>query len=144
MASVFWHVGLTVSDIEHSAAFYRDVAGMDEGPHMYSANEAFGRLVNNPGATLDSVFLTLGGFTLQLLQYRTKGGVRLQIDHHHIGSPHLSLFVPNARAKYDELVARGDVKITSDIVDNQSRTIRSFYVTDPDGVPVEFVERRVG
>ncbi len=106
MASVFWHVGLTVSDIEHSTAFYRDVAGMDEGPHMYSANEAFGRLVNNPGATLDSVFLTLGGFTLQLLQYRTKGGVRLQIDHHHIGSPHLSLFVPNARAKYDELVAR--------------------------------------
>jgi len=143
MASTFWHVGLTVGDIERSAAFYRDVAGMQEGERMRSANAAFGRLVNNPGATLEVVFLTLDGFTLQLLQYFTQGGVRLAVTHNNIGSPHLSFFVPDVEEKYRALTARTDVAITSPIVRNESGTIKSFYVADPDGVPVEFVERLV-
>jgi catechol 2,3-dioxygenase-like lactoylglutathione lyase family enzyme len=143
MIAEFWHVGLTVADIKRSATFYRDIVGMQEGAHQHSANESFGRLVNNPGATLEVVFLTLNGFTLQLLQYFTRGGVRLAVAHNNTGSPHLSFFVPDADKKYQALVARGDVEITSPIVPNQSGTIRSFYVADPDGVPVEFVERLI-
>jgi catechol 2,3-dioxygenase-like lactoylglutathione lyase family enzyme len=141
MVTAFWHVGLTVADIKRSAAFYRDTVGMQEGAYQHSANEAFGRLVNNPGATLASVFLSLDGFTLQLLQYFTQGGVRLAVAHNNTGSPHLSFFIPDADEKYQALLARGDVEITSPIVKNQTGTIRSFYVADPDGVPVEFVER---
>jgi catechol 2,3-dioxygenase-like lactoylglutathione lyase family enzyme len=144
MAAVFWHVGLTVADMNRSVAFYRDVVEMREGEHQFSANEASGRLVNNPGATLASVFLTLDGFTLQLLQYFTQAGVRLDVAHNNAGSPHFSFFVPDVDEKYQALSARGDVEITSPIVANQSGTIRSFYIADPDGVPVEFVERVSG
>jgi len=143
MDPAFWHVGLTVSDIKRSAAFYRDIVGMQEGAHQNSTNDAFGRLVNNPGASLASVFLSLDGFTLQLLQYFTQGGVRLAVAHNNIGSPHLSFFVPDAGEKYTALAARGDVELTSPIVMNHAATIRSFYAVDPDGVPVEFVERLV-
>jgi len=141
MVAAFWHVGLTVAEIKRSATFYRDIVGMQEGEHQHSANEAFGRLVNNPGATLEVVSLNLDGFTLQLVQYLKQGGVRLAVAHNNTGSPHLSFFVADADEKYQALVARGDVDITSPIVPNQSGTIRSFYVADPDGVPVEFVER---
>jgi len=141
VTAAFWHVGLTVTDIDRSAAFYRDIVGMQEGERQHSANAAFGRLVNNPGATLGSVFLTLDGFTLQLLQYFTQGGVALAVAHNNAGSPHFSFFVADAGEKYQALIARGDVEITSEIVPNQSGTIRSFYVNDPDRVPVEFVER---
>jgi catechol 2,3-dioxygenase-like lactoylglutathione lyase family enzyme len=141
MVSAFWHAGFTVEDIKRSAEFYREIVGMQEGEHQQSDNAAFGRLVNNPGASLESVFFSLDGFTLQLVQYFTKGGVQLAVAHNNIGSPHLSFFVPDAGEKYEALLARGDVEITSPIVQNHSGTIRSFYVSDPDGVPVEFVER---
>ncbi len=37
--------------------------------------------------------------------------------------------------------SRGDVVVVSAPVTNASATLRSFYVDDPDGVPIEFVER---
>jgi catechol 2,3-dioxygenase-like lactoylglutathione lyase family enzyme len=140
MTTAFWHVGLTVSNLARSAAFYRDVAGMAEGEHLPSNNAQFGLLVNNPGATLNSVCLAQNGFTLQLLEYLTQGGKKLAVGHNNIGSPHLAFFVPDVQAHYDAVQARGDVAITSGIITNACGTIRSFYVDDPDGVPVEFVE----
>jgi catechol 2,3-dioxygenase-like lactoylglutathione lyase family enzyme len=54
--------------------------------------------------------------------------------------PHLCFYVPDVEAKYAELRGRGDVKITSGIVPI-ARNMRSFYTEDPDGVPVEFLQR---
>jgi len=136
----FWHVGITVTDLDQSISFYRDIAGMEEGAHAHSANAQFAALVNLPGATLNSVFLTLDGFTLQLLQYLTRTGKTLELGHNNIGSLHLSFFVPDIAAKYQSLTSDGHVRVTSPIITNASGTIRSFYVADPDGVPVEFVE----
>jgi catechol 2,3-dioxygenase-like lactoylglutathione lyase family enzyme len=139
--AAFWHCGLTVSDIGRSIAFYRDVVGMTEGQSIASANAQFARLVGIPGAELRTVFLISGGFTLQLIQYTRGGGEALELGHNRIGSPHLSFFVPDIEAWHAAIAQRGDVPITSPIVTNERATIRSFYVADPDGVPVEFVER---
>jgi catechol 2,3-dioxygenase-like lactoylglutathione lyase family enzyme len=136
----FWHVGLTVTDLDASTRFYRDIIGMAEGPRIPAATPQFAALVNLPGATLNSVFLTLDGFTLQLLQYLTRTGKTLALGHNQIGSPHLSFFVPDAAAKYQSLTLQGGVRITSGIITSASKKIRSFYIADPDGVPVEFVE----
>jgi catechol 2,3-dioxygenase-like lactoylglutathione lyase family enzyme len=137
----FWHVGLTVSDLERSANFYRDVVGMAEGTRMPSANPQFAALVNLPGARLDSVFLTLDGFTLQLLQYLTRTGETLSLSHNNIGSPHFSFFVPDAAAKFQSLTSQGGVRITSALITSANNKIKSFYIADPDGVPIEFVEQ---
>ncbi len=139
--SVFWHVGLTVSDIHRSTAFYRDVVGMAEGESIASANPEFAALVGIPGARLETIFLTAQGFTLQLTQYLAGGGRMLELGHNHVGSPHLSFYVEDIARCRAAIEARGDVEVTSPTVTNQRGTIRSFYVADPDGVPVEFVER---
>jgi catechol 2,3-dioxygenase-like lactoylglutathione lyase family enzyme len=144
MKSEFWHVGLTVADLGRSIAFYRDVVGLDEGDTVRSANAQFAALTNNPGAVLKAVFMTRGALTLQLLEYEAGGGVALTVGHNHPGSPHLSFFVPDIEETHRAIAARGDVPITSEIVTNASGTIRSFYVADPDGAPVEFVERLTG
>jgi len=140
MTPRFWHAGLTVRDLARSTAFYRDVVGMAEGARMHSANPQFGRLTNNPGATLDAVFMTLDRFTLQLLQYLTRGGAALQLAHNNIGGSHFSFFVDDVAAKYRQLTD-GGANVTSEIVTNAAATISSFYVADPDGVPIEFVEQ---
>ncbi|HLY56110.1 MAG TPA: VOC family protein [Stellaceae bacterium] len=139
--AAFWHCGLTVSDIARSTAFYRDVVGMAQGQSLASASPALATLVGIPGARLDSVFLTAGSFTLQLVAYEAGAGEAVTPGHNRPGSPHLSFFVPDIEACRAAIAARGDVPITSPIVINDRRTIRSFYVADPDGVPVEFVER---
>ena len=76
---------------------------------------------------------------LQLLEYKAGGGDVLNLHHNKAGSPHLSFYVPDVEAKYAELKKRGDVAITSGLV-QIARNMRSFYTEDPDGVPVEFLQ----
>jgi catechol 2,3-dioxygenase-like lactoylglutathione lyase family enzyme len=138
MAELF-HVGLTVKDLERSLKFYRDVAGMTAGEIFDGQSQEFDTLTNNPGARLRGVHLKTGPFMLQLLEYKTAGGGTLDLHHNKIGSPHLSFYVPDVEAKHAELKRRGDVTITSGLV-QIARNMRSFYTEDPDGVPVEFLQ----
>jgi catechol 2,3-dioxygenase-like lactoylglutathione lyase family enzyme len=134
------HVGLTVTDLDRSIAFYRDVVGMKEESELRThevAHSGFQKLVDNPDAVVSAAYLTLGSFLLQLLQYTAGEGTTLDLHHNNVGNPHLCFYVPDLEAKFDELRRRGDVTITSEITE-LSATTRSFYVEDPDGVPIEF------
>jgi catechol 2,3-dioxygenase-like lactoylglutathione lyase family enzyme len=140
MAELF-HVGLTVKNLERSIAFYRDVAGMkEEGERMLNVkSKNFEILTNNPGAELKVTHLTAGPFMLQLIEYVASGGATLDLHHNNVGSPHLCFYVPDVEAKYKEVHQRGDVTITSGLV-QIAPNMRSFYTEDPDGVPVEFLQ----
>jgi catechol 2,3-dioxygenase-like lactoylglutathione lyase family enzyme len=48
--------------------------------------------------------------------------------------------VPDAAAKFQSLTSQPGVRITSAIITSASNKIKSFYIADPDGVPIEFVE----
>ena len=138
MAELF-HVGLTVKDLEQSLKFYREVAGMTAGEIFDGQSKEFDMLTNNAGARLRGVHLKAGPFMLQLLEYKAGGGDMLDLHHNKAGSPHLSFYVPDVEAKYADLKKRGDVTITSGLV-QIARNMRSFYTEDPDGVPVEFLQ----
>jgi catechol 2,3-dioxygenase-like lactoylglutathione lyase family enzyme len=130
---------LTVKNIERSIAFYRDVAGMETGEYLESESKEFDRLTNNQGAKLKVIHLTTGTFMLQLIEYVAAGGTTLDLHHNNVGSPHMCFYVPDVEATYTELKARGDVTITSDVI-QIAPNMRSFYTEDPDGVPVEFLQ----
>ena len=140
--SELFHVGLTVKNLERSVAFYRDVVGMKETEFKMTKvrSEQFDTLTNNPGAELSVAHLTLGPFMLQLIEYVAKGGTTLDLHHNNVGSPHLCIYIPDVEAKLAEVRQRGDVVITSGLV-QIAPNMRSFYTEDPDGVPVEFLQR---
>ena len=158
------HVGLTVRDIERSYAFYSQVVGMrvwdqdaelgtkralesysetsSKGPELIGIrSDAFDKLTNAQGTEIKYLMLksTDGALAFQLIEYVSGKQGELELDHARCGSMHLSFFVDDVEAKYAELSARDDVKITSEIV-QISPSMRSFYTIDPDGVPVEFME----
>jgi catechol 2,3-dioxygenase-like lactoylglutathione lyase family enzyme len=159
----FHHVGITVRDIEASYRFYRDVVGMrlwDQDARLGTHNpdrtevisptadvtflglrsEAFDKLTDNPGSVFKYIHLELpNGFVLQLIEYIEAGGPALELDHNRAGSPHLSVFVDDVEAKYQEVLRRAEIKPVSPIITIQPG-MRSFYVQDPDGVPVEFLQ----
>jgi len=133
------HVGLTVKNLEASLRFYREVVGMKVEPSFALKNGGFARLTRNPAAAIKGAYVLAGTFRLQLLEYTAGGGTAQHIHHNNSGSPHMSFGVPDVEAKYLEVQAMGWPKIISDIEEVVPR-FRSFYVEDPDGVPVEFFQ----
>jgi catechol 2,3-dioxygenase-like lactoylglutathione lyase family enzyme len=132
------HVGLTVSSLDASVAFYRDVVGFELFSRRRMQGEWFDTLTHNSGADIEVAMLRLGTFVLQLVEYHAAGGDRLALAHHHVGNPHLCIDVDDVDARHAAIVVSGCHEPTP-IVDILGLGHRSFYVVDPDGVPVELL-----
>lgn len=138
-----YHAGITVENLDESVAFYRDVVGMKpiaERCDMQIAGDWFDQLTENEGAELRVSHLELEGFELQLVEYTAAGGERLPLHHSRIGNPHLCIEMPDIAQRQAALAAEGRYK-TSPVVEIAGTGSTSFYVTDPNGVLVEFIER---
>lgn len=139
-----YHMGITVENLEESVAFYRDVVGLEllpESSDLEISGKWFDELTENDGAKLRVSHLDLAGVQLQLVEYTAAGGGRLPLKHKMIGNPHLCIDMQNIAERHAALLAEGRYRV-SPIVTIADTSIRSFYVTDPNGVLVEFIERR--
>jgi catechol 2,3-dioxygenase-like lactoylglutathione lyase family enzyme len=135
------HVGITVTDLDASLAFYCEIVGFELSLRTRVGGEWFDTLTRNEGADIEIAMLRLGDFTLQLVQYRASGGIALPLAHHNIGNPHLSIEIEDVEARHREISASG-LHGPTPVVDIMGTGIRSFYVHDPDGVPVELLQMR--
>lgn len=134
------HVGLTVADVEASVVFYTEVVGFEVFSRRRLSGGWFDTLTEHRShAELDVAMLGLGDFVLQLVQYVEGGEGRLGLDHHRVGSPHLCVGVDDVDAAHRALTERGDLSV-GPLVDAGPLGFRSFYVRDPDGVPVELLQ----
>src|SRR4029453_5972044 len=134
------HMGVTVDDIEKSIVFYRDVVGMELFSRRRMQGDWFDTLTHNSGADIDLATLRMEGLTLQLVQYLAAGGSTLPLAHHNVGNPHLCINVDDVDPKHRE-APRPVGPDRTPIVGIMGPGIRSFYVHDPDGLPVEFLAR---
>jgi catechol 2,3-dioxygenase-like lactoylglutathione lyase family enzyme len=135
------HLGITVTDLDASLAFYCDVVGFEMGVRTRVGGEWFDTLTRNDGADIEIAMLQLNDLTLQLVQYHAAAGSPLPLAHHNVGNPHLCIEVDDVDARHEKISASGRHDPTP-IVDIMGTGIRSFYVHDPDGVPVELLEPR--
>lgn len=134
------HVGIAVSDLEQSVAFYRDVVGLEvQVEHFRAGGEWFDTLTWNSGAMVEGANLGDDSFTLQLVRYEAGGEPGVATGHNRVGNLHLSINVADAAAKREEILAGGAHDPTP-LVELPVPGACSFYVHDPDGVPVEFIQ----
>lgn len=139
--TTLFHAGLTVRDIERTLVFYRDVVGMSVDPVREYGGVEFDRLTNNSGTRIKWTYATLDQFRLQFIQYLSGGGTAIAPQHNRPGSVHLSFYVSDAKAKFRAIEQMSAVEITSELVHQPGPNMLSFYVNDPDGTPVEFLQR---
>ena len=132
------HVGITVSDLNRSLDFYCGIAGFEVFSRRRMQGEWFDTLTHNQGADIDVAQLRLGSFHFQLVQYMAAGGDVLALAHHNVGNPHLCIDVDDVDAHH-RLAVASELDPTP-IVDILGSGIRSFYVHDPDRLPVEFLQ----
>ena len=142
----FWHVGLSVADVERSIAFYRDGLGLEvrsRGEISAAGPEVWGA---EPDARGDVVFLGFPGGPDVIELVRIAGVAQRDAssppwDH---ASAHVCLETDDLTALFAHMTSLGyrarsqrPVPLPSGVL----RGGRAVYFIDPDGFHVEVVQR---
>jgi len=149
MIDGIWHVSFTVSDIERSIAFYRDLLGF-EMIHRQEQDNAYTRqLVGYPDAHLKVVQFAVPGqprglssHDLELVEYVRPRGTRGDTNICNPGAAHLAIVVGDMREQYERLVAAGVDFVSSPnaITAGVNAGGYTCYFRDPDAIMLELVQ----
>jgi catechol 2,3-dioxygenase-like lactoylglutathione lyase family enzyme len=141
------HTSFTVSDVERSIVFYRDLLGftllsLAERPPGFA-----GLATGIPGAHLKTAYLEApGGHRLELIQYLHPPGVKLDSRTNNVGSAHLALEVDNLPRMYRALKAKG-VRFKGEPLEipaGPNKGNLMVYMLDPDDFTLELIQVRAG
>jgi catechol 2,3-dioxygenase-like lactoylglutathione lyase family enzyme len=138
------HVSLTVSDLERSLGFYRDLLGMEEVENHRLEGEGISAMAGKPGVVLEVVRLAWPQTTdilLDLQRYVAPPGGVSDAQLGDVGHSHICFGVDDILGACRELRANG-VELVSDPVEFQlsSGVLRVVFLKDPDGNVLELVQ----
>lgn len=149
MVRAIWHFSFTVSDIQRSIAFYRDILGMELVHTQEQANPYTRKLVGYPDAHLKVAMLKTPADTcspsthvLELVEYVAPRGVKIDTATRNAGSAHLAFVVDDIFAAYESLRRQG-VRFRSEPVAIEAGANRggyTVYFLDPDDITLEIVQ----
>jgi catechol 2,3-dioxygenase-like lactoylglutathione lyase family enzyme len=142
-----FHTGITVSDLDRSLAFYRDLLGFELLWRRLYEEEYILRLVAVDGATaIDAALMRVPGseHLVELLEYRgceRRDGSARPCDY---GSAHFAVLVDDIRAMIEKLRRvgvsfRGEVPV--EVAAGPNKGGLGAYAIDPDGFVVELHQR---
>jgi catechol 2,3-dioxygenase-like lactoylglutathione lyase family enzyme len=141
------HTGITVSNLERSVKFYRDVVGLNlkVPPTDVFSGKELSKGVGVPGASLKlAVFaLSEGSEELEMLQYLTpKSPNKKALPPNALGSCHVAIRVKDIAAKVKDMEAKGVKFLTppNSINEGPLAGWKWCYFKDPDGISMELVE----
>ena len=139
------HTSFTVSDLDRSISFYRDLLGM-ELMSLAGRDPAFVEKVTGiPGANLKVAYLQAPGHRLELIQYFSPPGKKLELQTNNVGCAHLAFNVDDLPKMYADLKAKG-VHFKSaplEVSAGPNKGTLTVYFTDPDGITLEFLQTPV-
>ena len=139
------HTGITVSNLERSLTFWRDVLGFGLSHRVHQTGELAAEITGVPGAEISlAVLKAPGGHKIELLEYLAPADRKKNLDLRpcDVGSVHVALTVDDLDAVLEKIAASGWK------AGRKPQTLRSgpnagkrvIYVRDPDGTTIEFME----
>jgi glyoxylase I family protein len=137
------HVGICVSDLERSLAFYCQGLGF-ELVDSHAVGPEFAALMEVEGVELESRMIAQGGVTLELLSFTEPGctgqGGRRPMNR--LGLTHLSLRVGDVEEVAASIERFGGTVVagTRTTFDLGEAALDFVYCTDPDGVRIELMD----
>ena len=138
------HTGITVSNLERSLAFWRDVLGFELSHTAHQKGELAEEITGVEGAEIKlAVLKAPGGHKIELLEYLAPA------DHKHanlrpcdVGSLHVALLIQDLNAVL-ERIATWDWKAAGKpqmLTRGPNAGKRVVYVRDPDGTTIELMQ----
>jgi catechol 2,3-dioxygenase-like lactoylglutathione lyase family enzyme len=137
------HTGITVSNLERSLAFWRNVLGFELSHRAHHTGELASEVTGVPGAEISIAVLKGYGHKIELLEYRApKDRKRIDVRACDVGSVHVAFTVENLGSVLNAIAASGWRRA------GKPQTLRSgpnagkrvIYVRDSDGTTIEFMQ----
>ncbi len=138
------HTGITVSNLEQSLAFWRDVLGFEFSHAAHQKDELAQEITGVDGAEIKlAVLRAPGGHKIELLEYLApEDRKRADIRPCDVGSVHVALLVHDLDAVL-ERIAASDWKAAGKpqrLQSGPNAGKRVVYVRDPDGTTIELMQ----
>tara|TARA_B100000686_G_scaffold325557_1_gene382455 strand:- start:8 stop:457 length:450 start_codon:yes stop_codon:yes gene_type:complete len=138
------HTSYTVSNLERSLEFYRDLLGCEEIWKREIADQYFRDIVAFPDCVVKAALLRIPGsdHILELFEYVQPQGQTVDKSTNNPGNSHISFIVDDLQAACEELSAKG-VRFKSPPVEidaGASAGAWAVYILDPDGITMELVQ----
>ncbi len=144
-------IGLTVSDLDRSVAFYSGVLSFEKALQVDQAGQALARLQGVPGARTRTARLRLGGECLDLTEYLTPKGRKAPLDPRSNDRwfQHVAIVVSDMDRAYAALLAAGVERVSKGPQrlpdwNPAAGGIRAFYFRDPDRHTLEVLQLPAG
>jgi len=143
------HTSFTVSNMDRSLAFYRDLLGMNVVNEQGGKLDYLAEMTDIPGVDLRIVFLRPtenSEHLLELIEYRSGAGAPADVRSCNPGAGHLCFVVEDLFSEYERLRAAG-VRFRSPpvrIAAGPRAGGYAVYMLDPDGVTLELLQMPPG
>ena len=139
------HHGFTVSSLERSLPFYRDLLGLEVLRVSQRRDlPSYDVIIGHPNVALRVALLRhpVHEFLLELFEYENPPGRTRVLDNTWVGASHVAFEVDDADALYAALTAAGygAVNPPVDVEREGVKVARAFYALDPDGITVEIFQ----
>ena len=139
------HTGITVSNLDRSLAFWRDVLGFELSHTAHQTGEMAKEITGVAGAEIKlAVLKAPGGHKIELLEYLAPPDRKKHIDLRpcDVGSVHVALLVHDIEAVLERIAASGwkAVGKPQTLQSGPNAGKRVIYVRDPDGTTIEFMQ----
>lgn len=144
-----WHTSWTVEDLDRSIAFYRDLLGFELVQTRERRGVEIETVVGFRGVDLRIAFLKIpgapvgpSGHHLELIQYLSPKGARLDVRTCDTGSAHLALQTDSIADDYSRLTAAGVTVVSPPVTfaGGVAGAMQALYLRDPDGFTIELVQ----
>ena len=138
------HTGITVSNLERSLAFWRDVLGFEFSHSAHQTGERPEQITGVKGADLKlAVLKSPTGHKIELLEYYAPADrQRSHLRPCDVGHVHVALIVDDLDAILQRIAASGwkAAGEPQGLTQGPNAGKRVVYVTDPDGTTIELMQ----
>jgi glyoxylase I family protein len=138
------HTGITVSDLERSLAFWRDVLGFEYSHSAHQTGERVEQITGVKGGELKLAVLKVpGGHRIELLEYLAPPDRKhFDLRPCDVGHAHVALIVDDLDAVLETIEASGWKAAGKPqmLTVGPNAGKRVVYVRDPDGTTIEFMQ----
>lgn len=139
------HTGYTVSDLDRSVAFYRDLLGCEVVATQEKEGGYLAAIVGYHDAHVRMAHLRVPGgeHVIELFEYLSPAGDHADVEPRNVGASHLCFIVADLPALYHSLLRDGVTSFVSPPVEvdtGMNRGGLALYLRDPDGITVELFQ----
>jgi catechol 2,3-dioxygenase-like lactoylglutathione lyase family enzyme len=138
------HTGITVSNLERSLAFWRDVLGFELSHRAHQTGELAKQITGVAGAEISLAVVKAPGHKIELLEYHAPPDRKLKSEFRpcDVGAVHVALTVDDLDVVMETIVASGWQAAGSPqtLTTGPNAGKRVIYVRDPDGATIELMQ----